>query len=905
MGKVTAARSVIDKKYVLEKIGAAKTLADLRTLAMPVISDAFGRARDEIKQRFTLAHKPANYIAEHAFIIDSVLEILGEIAKPHIKGHKISIVAVGGYGRSELFPYSDIDLLFLHPKHNDEDAEFASWVMYCLWDLGLNIAQSVRTVEETVEAAKKDITLCTTLLDARLVFGDVTLFEKFSKEYNDYISSGNVSAFVEAKLAERDRRHQRCGDSRYTLEPNLKEGKGGLRDLHTLYWLAKYIYHISSAADLLKHSVLNDEEYKSFIMAQDFLWLVRMHLHLIAGRAEERLTFDMQRAIAEALGYNDDSTARSVERFMKQYFLVARTVGSLTRSVCAVLEENGKRKPRMGLGDRMNTETVLGDFHLEADRLAVEGDDAFRKKPLLLITLFQVAHEHGLDIHPHTLQLVTRNLWLVDNNLRRNADANQAFMDILLSKRNPEPTLRRMSEAGVMGRFIPDFGKVISQMQFDMYHVFTVDEHTILAIGILHNIGIGKYKDEMPIADHIFHLIKSKRILFMSLLTHDIAKGRGGDHSLLGEVVVRKLARRFHFDEYEIETCAWLVRQHLLMSRTAFKRDLSDPKTIEDFVTEVQSPERLRLLLLLTVADIRAVGPNVWNGWKGALLRELYNAAEDKMGARDRVESKIEFTRIREELAQLLPEFGKEGIEDYLEHVGKTFAATFDADTHTRIARLLKELEKPGTPIRFDTRVDTFRAVTDIILCTGDSKGLFAKTSGAIALAGANILSAKIFTLKDGIAIQMFNIQDIEANAFDDEEKLQRLFALMNDVAVGKIDLAKEIAKSHLPYPSRMEVFKVPPKIYIENRVSSNHTVVEVSGRDRIGFLYTVTTLLYDLGLSISTAHITTYGARAVDVFYVKDMFGMKILHESKIRQIHDGLMQVLSVKAKEALKRA
>ncbi len=905
MAKVTDSRAIIDKKHVLEKIGAAKTLEDLRMLAMPVISEAYSRAKQEIRQRFALSPKPASFIAENAYTIDTVIEILGEIAKPHVKGHKLSILAVGGYGRSELFPYSDIDLLFLHAKHNDKDTEFAGWMMYCLWDLGLNIAQSVRTVEEAVKAAKNDVNLCTSLLDARLIYGDTALFEKFSREYNEYTASGNTVAFVEAKLAERDARHQRCGDSRYALEPNIKEGKGGLRDLHTLYWLAKYIYHISSVADLPKLSVLNDEEYKSFVMAQEFLWRVRMHLHLLAGRAEERLTFDMQRAIAEIMGYNDDNLARSVERFMKQYFMVARTVGNLTRSICAVLEENGKRKPRMALASRMSAEASLGDFHLDGERLAVDFDDAFRKKPLLLITLFQTAHEHGLDIHPHTIQLVTRNLWLVDNNLRRNHEANQAFMNILLSKHNPEPTLRRMSEAGVMGRFIPDFGKVISQMQFDMYHVFTVDEHTIFAIGILHNIGAGKYKDEMPLSNQIFHLIKSRRVLFLSLLTHDIAKGRGGDHSLLGEVIVRKLARRFQFDEYEIETCAWLVRQHLLMSRTAFKRDLTDSKTIEDFITEVQSPERLRLLLLLTVADIRAVGPNVWNGWKGALLRELYNATEEKMGATDRAESRIEVTRVRDELAQLLPDWHRETIDDYLNQVGKTFAANFDAATHVRIARLLKEPERPGLSLKFDTHIDTFRAVTDIILCTQDSHGLFAKTSGAIALAGASILGAKIFTLKNGVAVQMFNIQDAEGNAFDNEEKLKRLFTLMNEAAADKIDLAKEMAKTRLPYPSRMEAFKVPPKIYIENRVSSNHTVIEVSGRDRIGFLYTVTTLLYDLGLTISTAHISTYGARAVDVFYVKNRFGMKVLHESKIRQIHDGLIQALSVNMKEALKRA
>ena len=478
-------------------------------------------------------------------------------------------------------------------------------------------------------------------------------------------------------------------------------------------------------------------------------------------------------------------------------------------------------------------------------------------------------------------------------------------MDILLSKRNPEPTLRRMSESGVLGKFIPDFGRVTGQMQFDMYHVYTVDEHTIFALGILHGIGTGKYKQDMPITTEIYPLIKSPRVLALSVLCHDIAKGRGGDHSVLGEVVVRKLARRFKFDEYEIETCAWLVRNHLLMSRTAFKRDLSDSKTIDDFVAEVQSPERLRLLLLLTTVDIRAVGPNVWNGWKGALLRELYSAAESRMGASDRQDYALELTRMRTELAELLPNWSPQDIDAYLEQAGKSLRSSFDAVIHSRIARVLREDERSGQPLTLDTRSDTFRAATDIILCMRDSAGLFSQTSGAIALAGANILSAKIFTLKTGMAIQIFNIQDADGTAFDKPDKLARLAVFLNQVAEEKIDLSKEIAKNRLPYPSRMEVFRVPAKVYVENKVSANHTVIEVSGRDRIGFLYRVTKTLYDLGLSISTAHITTYGERAVDVFYVKDQFGMKVFHESKIRQIQDRMIETLSSSAADKAKRA
>jgi [protein-PII] uridylyltransferase len=571
-------------------------------------------------------------------------------------------------------------------------------------------------------------------------------------------------------------------------------------------------------------------------------------------------------------------------------------VGNLTRSVCAVLEESKKRKPRVALQARLQAEGgELGAFHLEGSRLAVSGEKAFEEQPVLLITLFETAHARALDIHPQTLQWVTRSLWLVDGRLRHNAEANAAFMNILLSPRNPEPMLRRMSESGVLGRFIPDFGRVTGQMQFDMYHVFTVDEHTIKAIGILHGIGIGNYRDEMPITTEIIHLVTSRRVLFLSLFTHDIAKGRGGDHSLLGEVVVRKLARRFGFDAHETETCAWLVRYHLLMSRTAFKRDLADPKTIEDFVAQVQSPERLRLLLLLTVADIRAVGPAVWNGWKGALLRDLYYRAEEKMGASDGAGRIADQAALQGELKKLLPDFKPSAITEYLEQGGSSFWSSCDAPTHARIARVLKKIAASDDKLVMDTRSDTFRAMTDILLCAPDSQGLFSRISGAIALAGANILSAKIFTLKSGMAVELFQIQDTDGQAFDKPDRLARLSVFIHKAAMNELDLEKEIARTHLTYPSRMDVFKVPPRVFIENKASAHHTVIEVGGRDRAGFLYTVTHALAELGLTISTAHITTYGERAVDVFYVKDMFGMKIHHESKIRQVHDALLEALS----------
>ncbi len=896
MSSVHNAREIIHRASIEKRLGKTASLAKLREVATPLIQEAYRHGKAVILRRFRSEPRASNAVLETSYLIDTILQILHDAALPHhARKEHIAILAVGGYGRGELFPHSDIDLLFLHDKKNKATGVFAEWLLYNLWDLGLTVGHAVRTVEETIAQAKADTTIRTNLLDARLLCGDEKLYQNFEHRFEGYIADQGVIDFVEAKLAERDARHQRCGDSRYVLEPNLKEGKGGLRDLHTLYWLARYIYHIKSLHELVPLGLLTTAEFKSFIMARDFLWLTRMHMHLIAGRAEERLTFDMQRAVAEAMGYFDDGSARAVERFMKQYFLVVREVGNLTRSVCAVLEEDKKRKPRMKLGDRLQAEQVFGEFHLDGERLAVSGENVFAKTPLLLITLFAQAHTHALDIHPRTLQWVTRNLSLIDASLRKNKDANDAFMGILLSPRNPEPTLRRMSEAGVLGRFIPDFGRVTGQMQFDMYHVYTVDEHTIFAIGILHGVTVGKYKEEMPVATEVIHHIKSHRVLFLSLFAHDIAKGRGGDHSILGEMVVRKLARRFGFDEHEAETCAWLVRYHLLMSRTAFKRDVNDPQTIDDFVGKVQSPERLRLLLVLTACDIRAVGPTVWNGWKGALLRELYYHAAEKMGASENTTRTAQRQNLREELAKLLPDWKKMAIDEYMEEGDTSFWASLDASTHARIARLLRSAESAKSSLSLDTKSDLFRSITDIILVTPDQHGLFSKISGAMALAGANILSAKIFTLKNGMAVEMFHIQDEGGHAFDKPDKLARLSVYMNKAVEGELDIVKEIEHTHLTYPSRMEVFKVPPRVFADNKVSANHTVIEVGGRDRIGFLHTVTRVLADLGLTIATAHISTYGERAVDVFYIKDGYGMKILHESKLKQVQSALIEALS----------
>ncbi|MDE3017301.1 MAG: [protein-PII] uridylyltransferase, partial [Pseudomonadota bacterium] len=713
--------------------------------------------------------------------------------------------------------------------------------------------------------------------------------EAFTRRFEREIVSGTALEFVEAKLAERDARHLHFGDSRYMLEPNVKDGKGALRDLHTLWWLARYVYGARAVKDLVGMKLLTPEEYRSFERAQRFLWGVRIHLHYLAARPEERLTFDHQHALAVAMGFQHPSANRATLRFMRRYFAQVRIVGALTRIVCALLEEDKKRKARQPMAWFKAASWRLGNFRLDGERLSLPGAQAAVRRPVLMIELFRAAQMHRMDIHPRALQWIARHLRRIDDRLRKNPRASALFLDILLDKNDAEPTLRRMSEAGVLGRFIPEFGRVIGQTQFNMYHVFTVDEHTLVAIGILHAIENGRLKNELPLTSDVIHRISMRRTLYLALFCHDIAKGRGGDHSDLGRKIVRKLAIRLGFSTDEIETAAWLVQHHLLFSNTAFKRDLDDPKTVQDFVREVRTPERLRLLLALTAADIRAVGPLVWNAWKGALMRDLYRRAEQAMGAGAITFKTQQAGMLRRELLTLLSDWSEREIDAYLEQGNPGFLASLDLPRHAAVARMLKESARMALPLLLDTQHDYVRTITEIMVVTADRHRLFSRITGAMALAGANITGARIFTLKNGMAVDLFQVQDASSEVFDRPDKLARMSVYIEQALAGELDLAHAFSKHP---PAYRDTVALPGQVFINNDASHLCSVIEISGRDRTGFLHDVTRVMADLGLTVATAHISTYGAQVADVFYVKDIFGMKIAHAAKVKQVREALLK-------------
>ncbi|NQV57285.1 MAG: [protein-PII] uridylyltransferase, partial [Rhodospirillales bacterium] len=762
---------------------------------------------------------------------------------------------------------------------------------------GLKVGHATRSIDDCMRLAKDDITIQTSLLDARYLWGDQALFNAFQVRFKSDMIERNGAAFVEGKLAERDARHDRMGDTRYVVEPNIKEGKGGLRDLQTLYWLVRYLYGIDKVEELIDLDVFTKQDVRRFTEARDFLWAVRCRLHYLTNRAEERLTFDVQKSIGEAMGYADDGEGKSgVEKFMQHYFLIAKDVGDLTRVLCAVLEEQHKKRSFFALPGLPRRRAKIDGFIDDGGRIMVEGENAFEDDPVKLLRIFAEAQTHDLDIHPSALRLITQNLDLIDESLQNNVEANRIFLDILTSKKNPEITLRRMNEADVFGRFIPDFGRIVAQMQYDMYHTYTVDEHTIRAIGILSRLEAGAYAEEMPNMTTAMSEVRSRRALYAAVLLHDIAKGRGGDHSELGAEVALELCPRLGLDGEETETTSWLVRHHLMMSDTAFKRDIDDGKTIRNFVDVVQSVERLRLLAVLTVADIRAVGPTTWNNWKSGLLRGLYQRALEILSGDRVMEHRAQrIDNAKEKLRENLSAWPREELEAHIATGYPGYWLAYDTGTHVRHAEIVAEAKRLKKDLHIDIRHDEEFEYTEVTIYTPDHPGLFSKIAGAMALSGANIMDAKIVTFSDGMALDSFSLLDVTDNIYARPERLERLFSRIEDVVAGRIKVAAELAKAGpgLVAP-REQAFDIAPRVLIDNQASNTDTVIEVNGRDRVGFLYDVTATLYDLGLKISSAHIATYGERVVDSFYVKDVFGLKVGHEDKHKLIRKKLLEAL-----------
>ena len=841
---------------------------------------------------------------------DEFIGVIYDFAVTHLyraenpsSAERMAVVATGGYGRGLLAPYSDIDLLFLLPyKQTAWGESVVEYMLYLLWDLGFKVGHATRTVAQSVKYAQEDMVIRTSLLDARLILGDEELFAELQSRLRKDVMSGSSREFLAAKLAERDARHVRSGASRYLVEPNVKDGKGGLRDLHTLHWVASYIYPGKAVEEFVEDGVFSQEEYQTFQRSEDFLLAVRCHLHFLTGRADERLSFDVQMPMAEKLGYREQKGMRSVERFMKHYFLVAKDVGDLTRIVCSALEVQ-QLTTAPALKNLLAPTTwrkrahlrKTSDFKIDNGRINVAHDKVFSQDPVNLIRLFWLGEKYNVMFHPNAFRLVRASLKLVDKKLRADPEANKLFLKLLTSPSNPENALRRMNETGVLGRFVPAFGRVVSMMQFNMYHHFTVDEHLVRSIGILSDIEHGRCADDLPVATEILPTLESRNALYVAAFLHDIAKGREEDHSIAGARLARKICPRLGLSPAETETVSWLVEHHLDMSLFAQSRDLNDPKTIRDFAEIVQSPERLKLLLILTAADIRAVGPGVWNGWKGQLLRTLYYETRSILvGSHDDLSRHEKVDQAIEDVRAASSELGEIEIERFAAMQTADYWQRTSTDQQVRHVRMIAAAQAEGQEFAADVAAHTFEDVTELSVYSHVRTRLVAIIAGACTSAGANIVGAQISTTREGHALDTFQLQRDFDLSDDEQRRGRRIVSNVQDVLEGELKLADLMTGRPRPKDS-LKVFSVEDQVMIDNSLSEELTVIEVNCLDRPGLLFDLTCEIADLKLDIASAHIATFGEKAVDVFYVTDLTGKKITNKPQQTAIRHRLLGVLS----------
>ncbi len=887
-----------------------KDAAAIRGETVRILRDAQKAGRAAIASAFAAKPFDARPLTRsYTYLTDGLVCTAMQVASQYIhplatptQGEKIAVMAVGGYGRGEMAPASDVDLLFLTPYKITAWAESViESMLYILWDLRLKVGHSSRTIRDCLRLGTEDFTIRTAMLEQRFLAGDSALAAELETRLKADLFKGSERQFIEAKLNERDERHQKQGE-RYMVEPNVKEGKGGLRDLQSLYWIAKYVYGVQDVAELVPLGLFTPEEFQTFVQAEDFLWAVRSHLHLVTGRATEQLTFDLQVEVADRMGYKDRAGRRAVEIFMQRYFREATRVGELTRIFLTklealhmknapLLERIFRRRPRMKPG-----------YSVVHGRLDVADPDKFLADKVNMLRLFEEGLRTGMLIHPDAMRLVTANLNLIDEDMRNNKEAQRIFLDLMLKHGNPERGLRRMNELGVLSAFVPEFEHIVAMMQFNMYHSYTVDEHTIQCIVNLAQIERGELIEELPLASSILERGVNRRVLYVALLVHDIAKGRPEDHSILGAQMARKIAPRLGLNKSESETVEWLVRYHLLMSDMAQKRDISDPRTVRDFAKAVKTVKRLDLLTVLTVCDIRGVGPNTWNNWKATLLRALY--AETKSALETGMEDLNRANRGAEAKKALRAALQSWNKADLKTETGRHYGPYWQGlnlSTHVEFAEMLRELESSGDAGAMEIRLhpDEDRDATRACFAMADHPGIFARIAGALALVGANVVDARSYTTKDGFVTDAFWIQDAEGHPFE-ASRLPRLTQMIQKTLKGEV-VAGEALKSRDKIKKRERAFDVPTHVTFDNDGSEIYTIIEVDTRDRPGLLYDLTRSLASANVYIANAVIATYGEQVVDTFYVKDMFGLKYHSENKQRGLEAKLRKAIVEGAERA----
>ncbi|MDT8366697.1 MAG: [protein-PII] uridylyltransferase [bacterium] len=811
------------------------------------------------------------------------------------------LLALGSYGRKELSPHSDVDLLFLVPDEISRWTEvFTERVLYMLWDIGLDVGYSTRTAKDCYSLAKDNYDVLTSIIDGRYLKGDSLFLDTFKWNFKKKVLEKVGSDFVRAKLQTMEERLEKHGGTVYVLEPNIKEGMGGLRDIHTALWVAKVLFDVESLEALARTGdldVLDQNDYLSLEESLNFLLKIRCELHFTSNTARDLLTMERQPVVAGKFGILDKKGIPAVESFMQEYYEHAGRVHHITMGVIKRSMERKRNAPR--ILQRLR-ERDLGDGYYASNGNLYTRKDAvefLREDPVRILDIFRKYQSTNLDLSPELSQAVRRSHDLVDRDFRRSKPAADLFFSILWDDRRLYDTLLLMNELGFLGRYIPEFATIHCKMQHDYYHTYTVDEHSIRAIKEI--VELPESKDAaMIVYQQVWEEMKTERdLLFLTLLLHDVGKGKGSNHAETGAVMAAKSGKRLGLTEDQIEMMEFLIRQHLVLSHVAQRRDLHEERTILETAEIAGTSERLKLLFLITMADLKAVGPGVWNEWKASLIAELFmetlKAIEQGGINREELMEKILIGRtfVEEKLAVVHP---PEKVKAELDILTERAYMVYRPRVLSRLIDM--KLKMGDDPIYLSWRQVKRGGFTNLFVVSHDHPGLFAKVAGVLSANNVNILGAQILTRKDGVVFDVLHVTDSLMKPIQDKVKFRIVNRELKKAITGEFDV-EELFRSRnlsLPLNKRDRTLVVPPKVEIGNDISVEHTVIDVYAIDRIGLLYNITSTLASLGLSIHTAKVSTKVDQAVDVFYVKDLEGRKITDANELDRIRETLLGVL-----------
>lgn len=856
---------------------------------LPLFRDALKAGREQLRQHHLQKARAVEIVHTHAWLVDQLLVRAWRHHLPMLKyPERIALIAVGGYGRGELHPASDVDLMFLLSKRGDPGLrKFVETIVRFFWDMGIEVGHSLRTLKDCVAEAKKDITVATNLMEARMLHGDTALLEKMQ------VMTGPKKLwpskkFFAAKWEEQITRHHNFHDTAYNLEPNVKEGPGGLRDIQMISWVTQRQFGTHSLHDLVPHGFLTEEEYRALIRGRNFLWQIRNGLHFLAKRREDRLLFDHQRSLAKEFGFEDHAGSLAVEQLMKRYFRTIKELSLLNEILLQHMQE------AILQSGRQKVYKLNRRFQERAGFLETTNDKVFEHTPYAMLELFLVMAQHPQlkGVRANTIRQLRANLYRIDRDFRKDITNRSLFMEILRQPQGITHEMRRMNAYGVLGAYLPPFGKIVGQMQHDLFHVYTVDEHVLFVLRNLRRFTVPEFRHEFPMASQIIRsLIKPER-LYIAALFHDIAKGRGGDHSELGEAEVRRFCKQHDLSDYDTRFICWLVRQHLIMSWSSQHLDINDPEVVRDFARKMVDKEHLDALYLLTVADMRGTSPTVWNAWKGGLLAQLYSETVQQLrrGLAEPVDAEERAGLVRSEALQLLSAEGVETgkAETLWQGFGDHFFLRHPPDAIAWYARMVLS-DTEGLPVVASRYLEDMGATEFMVYCR-EQAGIFRRMTGVFARQNLNVVEARLYLTEDDRRLDTFVVLDHDGEAIQVPAQLKELNGLLRHALTE--ETTTPYGQTRLP--RQLKHFPLPTMVQFSTSINGEYTLLEIITQDRPGLLHQIAQVLDQSDINIASARIATFGERAEDIFFITDREGRPLADAARLDALQRDIVEHL-----------